>query len=151
MPGIRWPLCEVRQEIIFYLKFIGIYLRHNKISDILDLIYWYVREEWQDIRFIPYDSILFRPPKDGYFALQDPFMTKISVLCFLSTPSSFRPLLLPPPPPAPKDNCFALQGPLYDQIGVLGPKDNCLPSKAVLTTITGILCFLLPSSQDITA
>ena len=59
---------------------------------------------------------------------------------------NWRPLLPFHNPPPPKDSCFALQSPLYDQNWrPLLPFQNppaVLPSKALCTTKTGVLCFL---------
>ena len=106
------------------------------------------------------------PQRTAVLPSKTRFTTKTGVLCFLSrTPPPLPPpakgqLFCPPrpsafqnPPPHPKDSCFALQGPLYDQNWrPLLPFQNpppptqrtaVLPSKGLCTTKTGVLCFLL--------
>ena len=75
------------------------------------------------------------PQRTAVLPSKTRFTTKTGVLCFLSrTP--------PPSPPPPKDSCFALQGPLLSRTPPPTQRTAVLPSKALYTTKTGVLCFL---------
>ena len=76
LPMICWYLCEAWKDERFFaydllvsvrgmkrcticcLWFAGIWVRHEKMYDLLPMICWYLCEAWKDVRFVAYDLLV---------------------------------------------------------------------------------------------